>query len=355
MTIIAAGSSRNDERTPDRPPPGPRVPAVAVVAALAILGAITVGETGPAAPSPDRSPAIPSSVVTSPPAPVGAGRWVETGTATGELLEAVRGPVGYVLPTRDGVVTITDSDEEVRVTLPELHSARGIAAAAPRVVVYGQSLTGPAVWESPDGLAWTLHRLPWQGAARAATFDDIALVVFGIAAGSEGLTGIVARERPGGLWELTPSPVPPSSVTGVPGGFVVRERDPGDDAYHYFTTKDMVVHEPFADRFLITSVGLAAGVIDTARGPRLLAPPLDTTIDPPDWPVVGLWLEGDRIWLQTAQSLWTSLDGRDWEAIPLDRTLWRGLAIALPVGDEARVVVSEGTGLLRIYRWEPGR
>ncbi len=69
--------------------------------------------------------------------------------------------------------------------------------------------------------------------------------------------------------------------------------------------------------------------------------------------MVGLWQEDARIWLQTATSLWTSLDGERWDDIPLDRTVWSGVALALPVGDGARVLVTEGTGLLRIFRWQP--
>lgn len=356
MAIILTGPSREEERAPDGSGSALRArPAMVAIAALIVLGAITVGR--PQAPSPtgDPSLAIPPSVAITPLLLHDAGRWVQTGLATGEPRRATRSSVGYVLPDRDGVVIITDDDRSVRVPLPDLETVRGITADASRIVVYGQSPAGPALWESPDGSTWTLHRLPWQGSVRMATLDGGRLMVFGITPDRDGLTGVIAIEgTSAGGWDLTPAPPPPSRVLGIPGAFVIRDRHPDDGDYRYYATADMVLHEPFADRLLISSAGLTAGVIDTAAGPRLVAPPLETVIDPPEWPVVALWQEGTRIWLQSAESVWTSFDGLQWDEISLDRTVWDGVAIALPVGEDPRVVVSEGTGVLRIFRWTQG-
>ena len=308
--------------------------------------------------------AIPENVETIPPRLYEGGEWRQTEIATGSVLGttrvlgATRIPDGYAFPTRDGVVVLLDEGGAVRTRLPELRTLRGIAADSTRVVAYGTAESPqdrfPTLWESNDGLTWTTRSVPWQGAVQAVAFDGSQMLIAGVRSGLGGLSGVLARESPGGGWNVTEIPIPTSALFAVNNGFVVRARIDDQTGFsHYFTT-DFETFAFFADSMLISAPGRAAGVVEVDGSAALQIEGREEPLVPPDWPVASVWIEGPRIWVQTPTSLWTTLDGVTWDELGLDRSSWHGPAMAIPVGDDARIAVSDRTGVVRIYEWVRG-
>jgi hypothetical protein len=358
MVVTVDHTSQDASNPSDRRRRRPIIPLVLLIAIQLWMILLTVSTQRD---DPLLSPEleIPASVETQPLSAESTHTWQAVGVATGNALRATRIPDGYAFPTQDGVVVVLDSGGAVRSRLADAGILRGIAADHQRVVVYGSTsgrvTDGPALWISNDGLSWSTVTLPWNGAVRTVAFDQGRLMVDGVQRGPEGLSGVLARETETGEWELQGTPVATSNHFAIEGAFVVRERLEGEPDYRYYATSDFESFTYFSDSMLIMSGNESAwaGVVDLDGIPALRLPQVGSPIVPPDWPVVSVRLEGDLIWIQTPQTLWSSEDGRIWADIPLDRMIWSGTAMAVPVGDIPRVAVSEPGGILRVYEWQP--
>ena len=200
--------------------------------------------------------------------------------------------------------------------------------------------------------------MPWDGTVRAAAAIDGNLVLIGISRNGPAFTYVAATETPTGWLIVETTDVPDSGLISVPGGFVGRGNATDGSGYGYLYSDDGADWAWQANRAAAGSRSpgqLPAFVVETDGTPMLTLPGDERVFDPPAWPVSGLWLEGDTIWVQTPNSAWASVDGIEWQEYPINTEtgIEGGYSVLLPVGDTARVATSAND---RIYllRWDPG-
>ncbi len=265
---------------------------------------------------------------------------------------------GAYLFVDDTPTIITDDDRVLEVELPELEVLFGAIPAGNESIAFGRSSTSPAVWRSSDNANWTLETLPWDGTVRAAAQIDGGLVLIGIARNGPAFTYVAATEAATGWSFVELSRVPDSGLVSVPGGFVGRGNATDGSGFGYLFSSDGIEWTWQSDRAAAgrRSPGpLPAFVIDTDDASLLRLPGDERIFESPEWPILGLWLEDETIWLQSSTAAWSSLDGVEWQEYPIDSEtgVEGGYSMLLPIGDTARLTTSMDD---RVYlmRWDPG-
>ncbi len=245
---------------------------------------------------------------------------------------------------------ITDDDQIHRVDLPRSEVVFGAIAAGDESIAFGRTDTGPSVWRSSDNVNWTLETLPWEGTVRAAAEIDGRLVLIGIALNGPAFTYVAATEEPEGWLVVEMDKAPDSGLISVPGGFMGRGNATDGSGYGYLYSGDAV-------DWTLQSARTAAGayLVETEKTPMLMLPGDERIFESPAWPVSGLWVEGETIWVQTPNSAWASVDGVEWLEYPIspETGVDGGYSVLLPVGDTARVATSVD-GRIYLLRWDPG-
>jgi hypothetical protein len=258
----------------------------------------------------------------------------------------------------DGPTVITDDDEVFDVNLPDMEVLFGAIDADEESVAFGRTPAGPALWRSTDNVAWALELLPWEGTVRAGAMIDGRLVLIGIENDGPSFHYVAATETPKGWLVLETTRVPHTGLISVPGGFVGRGTAPDGSGYGYLYSDDGAdwTHESNRAAAGSRSRGaIPAFVIETDDAPLLTLPGDERVFAPPEWPISGLWLEEETIWLQTPGSAWSSIDGVDWQEYPINAAtgIEGGFSVLLPVGDTARLATLMDDRIL-LFRWDPG-
>jgi hypothetical protein len=245
---------------------------------------------------------------------------------------------------------ITDDDRVFRVDLPQSEVVFGAIAAGDESIAFGRTHTGPALWRSSNNIDWTLERLPWEGTVRAAAEIDGRIVLIGIALNGPAFTYVAATAEPEGWHVVEMDKVPDSGLISVPGGFMGRGNATDGSGFGYLYSGDAV-------EWTLQSARAAAGayLVETEKTPMLMLPGDERVFESPAWPISGLWLEGETIWIQTPNSAWASVDGVDWLEYPIspETGVDGGYSVLLPVGDVARVATSVDDRSY-LLRWDPG-
>ena len=265
------------------------------------------------------------------------------------------GPTLYV---GEGPTVITDDDEVVEIDLPNMDVLFGAIDAGGESVAFGRTPTGPALWRSTDNVSWELEPLPWDGTVRAGALIDGRLVLIGIEREGPAFHYVTATEAVRGWSIIEATGIPDTGLISVPGGFVGRGRSTDGSGYGYLFSDDGTTWTHGADRAAAgsRSPGAIPGfVVETGDAPLLRLPGDDRTFAPPAWPISGLWLEGEIIWVQTPDSAWSSIDGVDWQGYPINAEtgVGGGYSVLLPVGDTPRVATSVDDRI-HLLRWDPG-
>ena len=162
-----------------------------------------------------------------------------------------------------------------------------------------------------------------------------------------------------GGWSVSAtSRIPDTALHSVPGGFVGRGVATDGDGYGYLYSDNGVDWIYQSDRAAAgsrTAGQIPSFVIETEDTPLLRLPGDGRAFAPPAWPVSGLWLEGDVIWVQTPDAAWSSYDGESWTEFPIDAStgVGNGYSVLLPVGDVARLATSLDDRIT-LLRWDPG-
>lgn len=257
----------------------------------------------------------------------------------------------------DGPTVITDEDEVLAVDLPELAVLFGAFSAGEESIAFGGTPDGPALWRSTDNLSWELEPLPWNGTVRAGAVIDGRLVLIGIESQGPSFTYVVATESPEGWLVVDSNRIPDSGLVSVPGGFVGRGTATDGGGYGYLYSDDAVDWRFQSFRAVSNRSGghTPAFVIDPENSPLLTLPGDDRLFTPPGWPVSGVSVDGDTIWIQTPGSAWSSTDGIEWTEYPINSTVGvtSGFSVMLPVGDTIRLAASLGNRIV-LLRWDPG-
>lgn len=246
---------------------------------------------------------------------------------------------------------ITDDDQVFRVDLPEVEVVFGAIAAGDESIAFGRAHTGPAVWRSSDNVDWTLEKLPWDGTVRAAAEIDGRLVLIGIARNGPTFTYVAATEAPEAWLVVELNHAPDSALISVPGGFAGRGNATDGSGFGYLHSGDGVEWTWQSER-----AAAGAFLVETDGRPlRLKLPGDERAFAPPAWPISGLWLQGETIWVQTPSSAWASVDGVEWLEYPINAQtgVAGGYSQLLPVGDTARLATSVD-GRIYLLRWDPG-
>lgn len=253
---------------------------------------------------------------------------------------------------------ITDDDEVIEVDLPGLEVLFGAFSGVGESVAFGRTEGGPALWRSADNLTWNLEPLPWDGTVRAGAIIDGRIVLIGIEQRGPSFTYVAATETPTGWLLVDSSRIPDSGLISVPGGFVGRGTASDGSGFGYLYSDDAVdwAFQSFRAASASRSAGhMPAFVIDPEDAPLLTLPGDDRLFAPPGWPVSGVSLEGDIIWIQTPGSAWSSTDGVEWKEYPINSTVGvtSGFSVMLPVDDTIRLAVSLGNRIV-LMRWDEG-
>lgn len=253
---------------------------------------------------------------------------------------------------------ITDDDAILEIDLPQVEVVFGAISLGNESIAFGRTSTSPAVWRSDDNVQWVSETLPWDGTVRAAAEIDGRLVLIGIARNGPAFTYVTATEGPKGWLVVETTEVPDSGLISVPGGFVGRGNATDGSGYGYLYSDDGSEWTWQSDRAAAGSRSpgqLPAFVVETEETPLLTLPGDERMFTPPAWPISGLWVEDDRIWAQTPNSAWASIDTIEWQEYPINAEtgIDGGYSVLLPVGDTPRLATSVDD---RIYllRWDPG-
>lgn len=265
---------------------------------------------------------------------------------------------GAYLYVGDAPTVITDTDEVFEAALPDLEVLFGAMDAGEESIAFGRTPDGPALWRSTDARIWELERLPWDGTVRAAALIDGEILLIGIATDGPSFTYVTATEAAGGWSVSATSRIPDTALHSVPGGFVGRGVATDGDGYGYLYSDNGVDWIYQSDRAAAgsrTAGQIPSFVIETEDTPLLRLPGDGRAFAPPAWPVSGLWLEGDVIWVQTPDAAWSSYDGESWTEFPIDAStgVGNGYSVLLPVGDVARLATSLDDRIT-LLRWDPG-
>lgn len=264
---------------------------------------------------------------------------------------------GYLSMDIEATV-ITDDDRLQAVQLPDIEILFGAIDAGSESIAFGRTSVGPAIWRSPDTLTWTLHQLPWTGTVRAAAVIDDSLMLIGISSSGATFSYVIATESPDGWFVRETSRIPDTGLISVPGGFVGRGTATDNTGYGYLYSDnglDWGFQSARAAAASRSSGQLPVFVIESPDGSELRIPGHERSFTPPDWPVSGVWLETDTIWVQTPDAAFSSVDGVEWTKYPIDATtgVAGGFSVLLPVGDTPRVATA-ANGRISLLRWDAG-
>jgi hypothetical protein len=265
---------------------------------------------------------------------------------------------GAYLVVGDAPTIVTDDDQVFEVDLPGLEVVFGAIPAGDGSIAFGRSSTAPAVWRSSDNVTWTLDTLPWDGTVRAAAEIEGRLTLIGIARDGPAFTYVTSTEAPTGWLVVEMTAAPDSGLISVPGGFVGRGRASDGGGFGYLYSSDGVEwrwQSKLAAAGRNSPPHLLAFVIETDEAPLLKLPGDERVFAAPEWPISGLWLEDDTIWVQTPSSAWASRDGIEWQEYPINAETGvdGGYSVLLPVGDTARLATSVDDRI-HLLRWDPG-
>lgn len=266
----------------------------------------------------------------------------------------------YLFESPDGPIVITDEDVVSRIDLPGLEVLFGAIPTPGGSLAYGRSDRGPTLWWSHDNLTWTTEILPWDGTVRAASANGGQLVVIGVENSGRSFSYVVASAtRTLERWRFERDvDVPDSFLVSIPGGFLGRGRstDGTGSGVGYLYSPNGTDWTFQSDR----AAGIAGPggmvpffVVGGEDGDRIRIGGDSRTVEPPTWPVSGLWIEGETIWIQTRDAAWSSIDGTTWTEYPIDDETGGGFSMLLPVGTTPRLVtVDDNT--VSLLRWDPG-
>ena len=264
---------------------------------------------------------------------------------------------GYLAMDVEATV-ITDDDQRRSVQLPDIEVLFGAIDAGSESIAYGRTSLGPAIWRSSDTLTWTLEQLPWTGTVRAAAVTDDGLRLIGIATSGATFSYVMATETPNGWMVEETSQIPNTGLTSVPGGFVGRGSATDNTGYGYLFSDnglDWTFQSTRAIAAARSAGQLPVFVSESPEGPELRIPGREDSFSPPGWPVSGVWLETDTIWVQTSDAAWSSLDGVEWTEYPIDVStgVEGGFSVLIPEGATPRVAAAVD-GRISLLRWDPG-
>lgn len=253
---------------------------------------------------------------------------------------------------------ISDDDQVLEVALPGVEHLFGAFTADGESIAFGRSSDGPAIWRSPDTASWTLERLPWDGTVRAGAEIDGRLVLLGIRRDGASFHFVTAIEAESDWLVMETSQVPDTRLISVPGGFLGRGNATDGSGFGYLYSADGLewTFQSSLAAIGTRSVGqIPSFVVETDDSPMLQLPRDDRILSPPAWPVSGLWIEGDVIWVQTPGAAWSTNDGEVWHEYPINAStgIGGGFSVLLPVGDTVRLATSAGEGFT-LLRWHPG-
>jgi hypothetical protein len=348
IRMDTAGGSDGQQRRTGAPRPAVMVIVAAAVTAFGLLTTL----------SPDRDALEPETI--------DPGALVEPEIDAGfrVVAELRHGPweshriAGAYLFVGDAPTIIADDDTVFEIDLDQVEVVFGAISVGGESLAFGRTPESPAVWRSDDNVDWALETLPWDGTVRAAAEIDGRLVLIGIARNGPAFTYVVANEAPGGWLVVETTQVPDSGLISVPGGFVGRGSATDGSGYGYLYSDDGSDWTWQSDRAAggSRSPGQIPGfVVETDAATLLSLPGDERVFEPPAWPISGLWVEDDTIWVQTPNSAWASLDGVEWQEYPINAETGvdGGYSVLLPVGETARLATSVDDRI-HLLRWDPG-
>lgn len=333
---------------------GPRPSLIVIVATVAAMVA-TFGLVT-ARPAPDDAVTGPAEIdaIARPAAEPG---FRQVATIRSGPWDPYRVSGAYLFESPDGPMVITDDDTVSQVDLPGLEVLFGAIPTPQGSLAFGRSAVGPTLWWSDDNLTWTTEALPWEGTVRAAAADGDRLTLIGIETDEQTFSYVVATNPPKGWAVSASADVPDSHLVSIPGGFIGRGQstDGTGSGVGYLFSRDGLEWTFQSER--AAGISRTAGivpsfVIDEGEDIRLQIADDPRPIDPPAWPISGLWVEDDMIWIQTPDAAWSSVDGSSWEKFPIEG-VDRGYSVLLPVGDVPRIATMHG-GTVSLLRWDPG-
>lgn len=325
-----------------------RAPILIVLVGL--TAAVVLARAAPTSTTPESEGEI-RPPVSTPQLPQG---WIPSGSITARFITPAR--AGEALMIQNGMnITLLSADGSTRrPELPGMRQFRGVVTADDRVVAYGDSDTGPALWIAADpGVPWRRVDLPWDGSVQAVSLVDRRVVALGTVGSAWVRTG-AAWPPPSdeSEWRVAPIDPPGTVVFPVADGFVARSLEEAEwlhstDGTRWASYAEVITHP----------VGEVAAVVEGPTGLKLRLPGDPRTVTPPEWPVSGLWRIGGRIWIQTPSAAWWSRDGRRWNELPFDEESGfpGGLPMLLPFADRA-IIALNGTELGRrdLFTWHVG-
>lgn len=353
--------------TPPQQQPAPtrRAPvgAVAMVIGALVGGLAIIGvATRPAASEPPPSSMLapfPDQVRTSRIGPEGA--WGPAGRVELPPWRSWRVAEGYLL-TEGDEVAILGPDLRLRpLDLEGWRVVRGAVDGPRGTVIYGSAHTDPptglstvegmqaAIWLR-DGDGWDQRLLPWRGMVRALAVTEEGMVAIGDAALGARPDVVLATSPDGHRWEMRPAPwIPDSAVMSVPNGFVARAVAAVPSPTTYLHSPDGVDWGPLGDH-IVTSAGQVA-VLDPEDDRVTVG---GRSLPSPGWPVAGAWVEGERLWVHTPATAWTTRTGEEWQPIPLtdDVGFDGGYPALLPFGDRLVAAFRTSSGI-ELVEWHP--
>ncbi len=152
--------------------------------------------------------------------------------------------------------------------------------------------------------------------------------------------------------------VPDSFLVSIPGGFLGRGRSTdgtGSGVGYLFSSNgtDWTLQSDRASGIAGPGGIVPFFVIEDGDGNRLRIGGDPRTVEPPTWPVSGLWVEGETIWIQTPDAAWSSVDGMTWTEFPMGDETDTGFSMLLPVGDTPRIATVDDDNVA-LLRWDPG-
>lgn len=330
--------------------PKGRQPIPILIVLVTLTAAVVLARAGPTASTPQTEGEIQPPVST----PQLPQEWMATGSITARFITPAR--AGDALMIQNGLdITLLSPDGSTRrPELPGLRQFRGVVTADDRVVAYGGSDTGPALWIATDiDVPWQRVDMPWDGSVQAVSLADHRIVVLGTA-GSEWVRTSSAWPPPsdGADWPLAPINPPGAGIYPVANGFIARSLDWDEwlhstDGSRWVSYAEMIA-QPIGEiaAFVSGPTGLA---LQLAGDPR--------TVTPPEWPVSALWRTNSRIWIQTPTAAWWSRDGQRWNELPFDEESGYpgGLAILLPFSDRAIIALNgDELGRRDLFTWHVG-
>lgn len=278
-----------------------------------------------------------------------SGRWIPVGTSLHAPFDARRVGGRYVWVVDGGIASIGASGESTAVSFPASDHVRRVTSNGSIAVAHGLDDRGPALWTSTDGLSWEKRRLPWTGWVQEVAIGPEGLVVLGVDALRP--REIVARDLDRG-WAVQATDTPDTGLWSTGDGFVGRGTlDDGSVGYLYST--DGIEWSGIGAHLSLHN-GEVASLHYEGGDTVLMIPGSGDEIRPPEVPVVSLWTNDDRFWLQTQTAVWWSSDGSRWRSLPIDRAhgLEGGSPVLLPFSDRAVLSVGGARGEPRdVYVW----